>query len=700
MCGTTGWRTLRSSTAQPPTPSRGLITPRRAGIWDRVVQRRLRYTGQPGKQLKLTMNMSPLILHQLYITSQPAAVYSVNGLPNNYLFAKNRGVAVASRFEGDTLRVNVDSTRDAAEVMVPGLSGTGRQVSATLDGQTVEPRWVAEDGGAICSLFAVPKGRHELRIDTRERKDVLLKAAGVCRRGWKRRTSWSRCPGVERAVFTVSREGRTLYNREAPRRDGVFRIPQADVCEAGDYTLTCAAVVSGDAASALSDLSATVALPKRRAPLGLPSKDHPRVPAKLKIEPVNKTVNGVNVLQSAEYCTSTALIGWQPKLAGVVSETDAANLKLHAGTTRKIHGFRGAAYSGLEIKDLRKVKLKLENTYCTTTHNRGKGQHQPAYHRSKATFGGMIVDYHTPKGYTWRVGYSVGLLAPHCTATRPDYGKKGRMDKIIDFGPIVNEGPEKILALDLAQYAPKDWDGQVWFSVGSEWAAPDRRLTATLLAVNDAVTDGFLEGTDPDDLAKEYEKPKRITVPRAPVRPNIDGSADDEMWQHAATIEKFFLLGGKGYPKSSTRVQVFNDDENLYVGVMCRDPERDKPIINHGNIWLDDELEFMIDTDGDPKTYVQILVNGIGNVAAFRAKDEADLGVEAKALQERGMWMLEIVIPFKGLGVKAPKSGDTWGFNVVRNRQAGPTVGAEWITWAPLKRGFVEPENLGKMVFE
>ena len=35
---------------------------------------------------------------------------------------------------------------------------------------------------------------------------------------------------------------------------------------------------------------------------------------------------------------------------------------MHAGTTRKIMAFRGAAFAGLEIENLRAVKLKLENS--------------------------------------------------------------------------------------------------------------------------------------------------------------------------------------------------------------------------------------------------------------------------------------------------------------------------------------------------
>ena len=53
---------------------------------DRVTRRRLAYAGPWRERLDLNLEMAPLILHQLYVTTQPAAVYSEDSLPANYLF--------------------------------------------------------------------------------------------------------------------------------------------------------------------------------------------------------------------------------------------------------------------------------------------------------------------------------------------------------------------------------------------------------------------------------------------------------------------------------------------------------------------------------------------------------------------------------------------------------------------------------------
>ena len=124
------------------------------------------------------------------------------------------------------------------------------------------------------------------------------------------------------------------------------------------------------------------------------------------------------------------------------------------------------------------------------------------YWPSSRSFAGFVVDYHTPQGYTKRVNLAVGLLHPECNTALPAYGKNGPFDEVHDLGSLVDEGPQKTLSLDLARYAPDDWDGQIWFSVGSDWAGSDRRLKAHILVINEAVTDGFL----PESSARSLQK--------------------------------------------------------------------------------------------------------------------------------------------------------------------------------------------------
>lgn len=159
--------------------------------------------------------------------------------------------------------------------------------------------------------------------------------------------------------------------------------------------------------------------------------------------------------------------------------------------------FLGGAFAGFEMENLRKVRVQLSNTFHDAWHLRGRGDHGPGYWPSSRSFAGFVVDYHTPKGYAKRVNLAVGLLHPECSTVLPPYGKNGRFDEVYDLGPLVDDGPEKTLSLDLARYAPDGWDGRVWFSVGTDWAGSGRKLTARILAANDAVTGECATGMNP-----------------------------------------------------------------------------------------------------------------------------------------------------------------------------------------------------------
>jgi hypothetical protein len=231
------------------------------------------------------------------------------------------------------------------------------------------------------------------------------------------------------------------------------------------------------------------------------------MPGKREIVDVNREIRGLGVLRSAVLTTETERGSFQPDLEALVAGVKPEELLLEAGTTRKIEDrVRGAAFAGLEIKNLRKVKVKLSNTFHNAFHMYGKGHHVP-WGPNSGNFAGIVVDYHTPKGYTKRVRLAVGVMHPKCSSTYPDYGKFAAADEAHDLGPSLIETPEKTFALDLQRYAPNAWDGQVWMSVGSDWVASDRRLTLQILAANDAVSGELLNGTDPRHAGRPTTSP-------------------------------------------------------------------------------------------------------------------------------------------------------------------------------------------------
>ena len=152
---------------------------------------------------------------------------------------------------------------------------------------------------------------------------------------------------------------------------------------------------------------------------------------------------------------------------------------------------------------------------------------------------------------------------------------------------------------------------------------------------------------------------------------------------------------------AGTLAMFYYDDEHLYLGIRCKEPGRRRPVVRHGPIWHDDDVEVYIDANCDGKTFAQVLVNGEGRTAEFRDRNPAKIGTLARVtVSENNWWDIELAIPFKGLGVAAPRPGDVWRLNVVRQRQPGRGVPAELITWAALAKTFFELDNLGKVTFK
>ena len=436
--------------------------------------------------------------------------------------------------------------------------------------------------------------------------------------------------------------------------------------------------------------------------LGLARATPAWLPGRRDMVDVNRTINGLHVLRSVELTTSTRAGTFQPKLEALMARADPNELLLEGGTTRKMDNrCRGAAFAGFEIKELRTVRIRLGNTFHDAFHSRGLGHHVPNRPDS-ANFAGIVVDYHTPEGYTRRVRFGAGVMHPKCSSEYPDYGKPGAADAKYDLGASMIEGPEQTLALDLRPYAPENWDGQVWLSVGSHWIASDRRLTLQVLAANDAVTDDFHEVTDPRAFLEAYNKPRTLLVPRSPGGIVIDGTPDEEMWRGAAKTERFFLHGGRGVSEADTEALVLYDDTDLYVAFICKEPGRPKPLIQGGAVWDDDEVEVWIDANGDGKTFKQVIVNAANEMVEYSHSGRTPIGARSAVyVAEGNTWMVEMTIPFAGLGVDPPKPGESWRISLCRYRPPGKGFNSEMIVWAALQKGgFNDLENFGTMTFK
>lgn len=672
---------------------------------DRVTRRRLRYAGPYRPELEVPLGLEPLALRQLYLTGEPAAVYSEHRLPANYLFGHTPRVSLTSRAEWakGAVEVQVDSRRDDAEVVL--LLPAGRSLGgAALDGRPIAAEWVWE-GDAALPVVKVGRGKHTLAVTlgpTVTAPAVDGFAAEVSPTG-----ATLRVPGYDRALVTVEGDGRASFNRVVAGEAGLLKLPLSPARPAaGSYTVTLRAVFGPDGRPRpITPVTATIALPAA-PPDQVLSPDKPvKEPGQRELTEVNRTVRGVAILRAAAVTTPTTANDMQPGLKLLTAAARPDELVLEAGTTRAImqgqDGLLGAAFAGFEIKDVRRVRVRLGNTFHDAFHLRGPGFHVPERPNSR-NFAGMVVDYHTPKGYTKRVRLAIGVLHPSCSSTQPDYGQAALADVSRDLGAAVIEAPERTFAVDLQPDAPADWDGQVWLSVGSDWIAPNRRLRLQILAVNEAVSGEFLTGTDPRAFREAYLQPRTLEVPRSPGGIVIDGLPHEEMWGGAAVTEQFYLYGGEGVSKAKTTAKLLYDDEQLLLAFVCAEPDRRKPLIVGGPPWDDDEIEVWIDANGDLKTFRQVIVNAANEKLEYSESGPTPIGaVSAVHVVEGQTWMVELTIPFAGLGVKPPRPGDTWRLSLCRGRPPGKNVpNHELIVWAPLKQGgFKDLASFGTLTF-
>jgi hypothetical protein len=158
----------------------------------------------------------------------------------------------------------------------------------------------------------------------------------------------------------------------------------------------------------------------------------------------------------------------------------------------------------------------------------------------------------------------------------------------------------------------------------------------------------------------------------------IDGFLDEADWKSASPIgELIQRQPDTGQPPSEiTEVILLRDADNLYIGVIAHDSEPEKIIATEmsrdGNIWSDDNLEFLLDTFRDQRNAYYFATNPVGALVdglllpnALQVNTNWDTIWDLRTQRIENGWTAEIAIPFKSLSF--PNSQSVWGFNFSRN---------------------------------
>jgi hypothetical protein len=170
---------------------------------------------------------------------------------------------------------------------------------------------------------------------------------------------------------------------------------------------------------------------------------------------------------------------------------------------------------------------------------------------------------------------------------------------------------------------------------------------------------------------------KNVTAIRISEPITLDGRFDEPAWARAEPGTDFIQrLPQTGAPATDrTEVRVLYDDDNLYVGIICFDPEPSRIVIKELKQDFDingtDLVQLIIDSLHDRRSAFALSSNAAG---ARRDTQVSETGVsnndwdgvwDVKTGRTEEGWTLEYQVPFKTLRFsKAPSQ--EWGLQIAR----------------------------------
>ncbi len=157
----------------------------------------------------------------------------------------------------------------------------------------------------------------------------------------------------------------------------------------------------------------------------------------------------------------------------------------------------------------------------------------------------------------------------------------------------------------------------------------------------------------------------------SPIR--VDGRMDEPAWQAAPLEENFTQVNpDEGQPASvRTAFRVLWDDEFLYFGAICDDPEGATATLSRRDRYIEgDSVQFDLDTTLDRRTAYHFQVYAAGqqlDALHFNDTDfttDWDAAWDSAVAQTPQGWSVEMKIPLRVLRI--PEGAKVMGFNVYR----------------------------------
>jgi hypothetical protein len=193
----------------------------------------------------------------------------------------------------------------------------------------------------------------------------------------------------------------------------------------------------------------------------------------------------------------------------------------------------------------------------------------------------------------------------------------------------------------------------------------------------------------------ELHARKGLLARRLAQPPKLDGMLDE--WTEPPTVPKFTRFGGDEPLTQATRAWIGYDQSALYIAIHCAEDRMEqlkaKVKNSDGPVWEDDDLAIFLDPNASRGTYYQFELNPLGTIYdSFNDDVTWASGASIQSRQEKNAWILEIAIPWSGLGAP-PRSGSRWGINM--GRQEKPSRETSTITST-----FKETAIFADLIFE
>lgn len=177
-----------------------------------------------------------------------------------------------------------------------------------------------------------------------------------------------------------------------------------------------------------------------------------------------------------------------------------------------------------------------------------------------------------------------------------------------------------------------------------------------------------------------YKRKYNITRIDEGEHPSIDGKLDEALWKERGEWSAEFSQVTpyeRAKTPSPTRIKLFYDNKNLYIGVYCKDDHPDKMnafIGNRDDNSNGDLVSIAFDTYHDFRAAPEFNLNLGGNKTDLVVTDKLSVNLSWNAIwegkthinKEDSCWTAELRIPFSQLRYNTKSENDVWGLHVRR----------------------------------